>query len=40
MTDVSIFAVAFPFLLLLPFGAIAVSSKLIYIRNVSIMMQL
>jgi hypothetical protein len=40
ITDVGIFALAFPVPLLLPFGAIAVSWKWIYIRNVSIMIQL
>jgi len=42
LTDVGIFAlvVAFPFTLWLPFGAIAVSWKLIYIRNITIMIQL
>jgi len=38
--DVGIFALAFPFPLLLLFGAIAVSCKWSYIRNVSIMIQL
>jgi len=40
ITDVGIFALAFPFPLLLPFGAIAVSWKWIYIRNIIIMIQL
>ena len=40
ITDVSIISLAFPFPLLLPFGAIAVSWKWIYIQNVSIMIQL
>jgi len=40
ITDVGIFALVFPFSLLLPFPAIAVSWKWIYIRNVSIMIQL
>jgi len=40
--DVGIFALAvvFPFPLRLPFGAIAVSGKWIYIRGISIMIQL
>ena len=40
ITDVGIFALTFPFPLLLPFGAITVNWKWIYIRNISIMIQL
>jgi len=40
ITNVGIFALAFPFPLLLPFGDIAVSWKWIYIRNISIITQL
>jgi len=40
MTDVGIFALAFPIPLQLPFGAITVSWKRIYIQRVSIMIQL
>jgi len=40
ITNVGIFALAFPFPLQLPFGAIAVSWKWIYIWNISIMIQL
>jgi len=40
VTDVAIFALAFPIPLLLPFGAIAMSWQRIYIRNVSIKIQL
>jgi len=42
ITHVGIFAlaVAFPFTLQLPFGAIAVSWKSIYIRGISIIIQL
>jgi len=40
LTDVGIFALAFPIPLVLPFGAITVSWQWIYIRHVSIMIQL
>jgi hypothetical protein len=40
ITDVSIFALAFPLLLLLPFGALAVISQSIYIRNIGSTIQL